>query len=75
MTANTFNEYSEEYNSRNPLDKATLSRCSIIEYDMKDYHLALRYGLDIIKEIDLKGKTPRDIEREVTEYKIANSIK
>jgi len=75
MTANTYNDYSDEYSSRNPLDKATLSRCKVIEYDMKDYHLALRYGLDIIKEIDLEGKNPRDIEREVTEYKIENGIK
>jgi len=70
MTANTFNEYSEEYNSRNPLDKATLSRCSIIEYDMKDYHLALRYGLKYISQIELENKSPREIEREVVNLQI-----
>lgn len=70
MTANTFNEYSEKYSSRNPLDKATLDRCSVIHYDMEDYHLALRYGLKYISQISLANKSPREIEREVTNLKI-----
>jgi len=71
MTANTYNDYSDEYSSRNPLDKATLDRCAIINYDMKDYHLALRYGLKHIKQItDLDTKSPRQIEREVISIQI-----
>lgn len=71
MTANTCNDYSDDYSSRNPLDKATLDRCAIIEYNMKDYHLALRYGLEYIKQItDLDNKSPRQIEREITDMKI-----
>jgi len=71
MTANTCNDYSDDYSSRNPLDKATLDRCAIIEYNMKDYHLALRYGLSYIKQItDLDNKSPRQIEREITNLQI-----
>lgn len=71
MTANTYNDYSDEYNSRNPLDKATLDRCAIIEYNMKDYHLALRYGIKYVAQIsDLDTKSPRQIEREITNIKI-----
>lgn len=73
-TANTL-EYSEQYNSRMPMDKATLDRFHIINYDMKDHHLAIRYGLDYIKQIETKDKTPRQIEREVRQLKIHNELK
>jgi len=73
-TANTL-EYSEQYNSRMPMDKATLDRFHIINYDMKDHHLAIRYGLDYIKQIETKDKTPRQIEREVRQLKIHNELR
>lgn len=73
-TANTL-EYSEEYNSRMPMDKATLDRFHIIHYSMEDHHLAIRYGLDYIKQIQTKDKTPRQIEREVRQLKIHEDLK
>lgn len=73
-TANTL-EYSELYNSRMPMDKATLDRFHIINYTMEDHHLALRYGLEYLKQIDTKNKTPRQIEREVRQLKIHEELK
>ena len=70
-TANTFGEYSEEFNARTPLDKATLSRFKAIEYNLKDYHLAIRYGLNYIKELDIRNLHPRDVERLVRELKVS----
>ncbi len=80
-TANTDGSvFSEEYSSRNPLDKATLSRCKRIEYDLTSAELALRYGFDEVKTVEesliathkeLRDETPRDIERMVVEVKIA----
>lgn len=74
-TANTL-EYSEEYNGRQPLDKATRSRFKIINYDMEDYELAMRYGFKYIKQVDLtvSGQTPRDIERIVRGIRISEDI-
>ena len=74
-TANTL-EYSEEYNGRQPLDKATRSRFLVIRYDMEDYELAIRYGFKYIKQVDLtvRGQTPRDIERIVRGIRISEDI-
>lgn len=72
-TANTLN-YSEDYNSRSPMDKATISRFNIIEYNMKEYELAIRYGLDYISKISTKNKVPREIEREVIKLRIKNEL-
>lgn len=69
-TANTL-EYDEQYNARHPLDRAILDRFKTIEYNMEPYHLALRYGYKYISQIDLEDKTPRAVEREVRELRIA----
>ena len=70
-TANTL-EYSDVYNGRNKLDKATLARSKHIEYNLENHHLAIRYGLEYIKDIkNIDRLEPREIERLVTEAIIA----
>ena len=69
-TANTL-EYNDVYNGRSKLDKATLDRFDIIDANMEEHHLAVRYGLNYIKEIkNINKKSPREVEREVTKAKI-----
>lgn len=69
-TANTL-EYSDTYNGRSKLDKATLARFDIINYKLDQHHLAIRYGLDYIKNIkDIERLEPREIERLVTKQMI-----
>jgi len=69
-TLNTL-EYSDVYNGRSKLDKATITRGKIINANLENHHLALRYGLEYIKNIkDIDRLTPREIEREVTEQLI-----
>lgn len=69
-TANTL-EYSDTYNGRSKLDKATLARFDIINYELDPHHLAIRYGLDYIKNIkDIERLEPREIERLVTKQMI-----
>ena len=66
-TANTL-EYSDVYNGRSKLDKATLARFKHIEYNLENHHLAIRYGLEHIKDIkNIDRLEPREIERLVTE--------
>ena len=66
-TANTL-EYSDVYNGRSKLDKATLARSKHIEYNLENHHLAIRYGLEYIKDIkNIDRLEPREIERLVTE--------
>lgn len=73
-TANTL-EYSDVYNGRSKLDKATLARSKHIEYNLEDYHLALRYGLEHIKDIkNIDRLEPREIERLVTEAIIEKEL-
>ena len=73
-TANTL-EYSDEYNGRSKLDKATITRFSIIDANMENFHLALRYGLKYIKNIaNIDRKSPREIEREVVAQQIQEEI-
>lgn len=70
-TANTL-EYSDVYNGRSKLDKATLARSKHIEYNLENHHLAIRYGLEYIKEIkNIDRLEPREIERLVVEAMIA----
>ena len=70
-TANTL-EYSDVYNGRSKLDKATLARSKHIEYNLESHHLAIRYGLEYIKEIkNIDRLEPREIERLVVEAMIA----
>lgn len=70
-TANTL-EYSDVYNGRSKLDKATLARSKHIEYNLENHHLAIRYGLEYIKDIkNIDRLEPREIERLVTEAIIA----
>ena len=70
-TANTL-EYSDVYNGRSKLDKATITRFKIIKCDLEPHHLAIRYGLDYVKDIqNIDRLTPREIERIVVEKKIA----
>ena len=74
-TANTL-EYDDVYNSRSKLDKATLDRFKIIESDLEDYHLALRYGFKYVKNIkNIDRLTPREVERLVTEAMIEEETK
>ena len=74
-TANTL-EYSDVYNGRSKLDKATLARSKHIEYNLENHHLALRYGLEYIKDIkNIDRLTPREIERLVTEKLIEEELK
>ena len=69
-TANTL-EYDDVYNARSKLDKATLDRFKIIESDLEDHHLALRYGFKYVKNIkNIDRLTPREVERLVTEAMI-----
>lgn len=70
-TANTL-EYSDVYNGRSKLDKATLARSKHIEYNLESHHLAIRYGLEHIKDIkNIDRLEPREIERLVVEEIIA----
>lgn len=64
-TANTYGEYSEEFNARAPLDKATLARFTAIECNLEEHHLAIRYSLKYVSKITVGNKHPRDVEREV----------
>lgn len=69
-TANTL-EYSEKYNSRSPMDKATLARFDVIKYEMEEHDLAMRYGLEYIKVIpNISRLEPREVSRLVTKMKI-----
>ncbi len=73
-TANTL-EYSDVYNGRSKLDKATLARYKIIKYDLEKHHLAIRYGLENIKDIqNIDRLEPREIERIVTEKLIEKEL-
>ena len=73
-TANTL-EYSDVYNGRSKLDKATLARSKHINYNLEDHHLALRYGLEHIKNIkNIDRLEPREIERLVTEAIIEKEL-
>lgn len=73
-TANTL-EYSDVYNGRSKLDKATLARFKHIEYNLENHHLAIRYGLEHIKDIkNIDRLEPREIERLVTEAIIEKEI-
>ena len=73
-TANTL-EYSDVFNGRSKLDQATLSRFKIINCDLEAYHLAIRYGLENIKNIkNIDRLNPRDVERIVTESIIAKEL-
>ncbi len=73
-TANTL-EYSDTYNGRSKLDKATLARFDIINYNLDEHHLAIRYGLDYIKDIkDIDRLEPREIERLVTKQMIKKGL-
>ena len=73
-TANTL-EYSDVYNGRSKLDKATLARSKHIEYNLENHHLAIRYGLEHIKDIsNIDRLEPREIERLVTEAIIAKEL-
>ena len=73
-TANTL-EYSEVYNGRSKLDKATLARSKHIEYNLENHHLAIRYGLEYIKDIkNIDRLEPREIERLVTEAIIEKEL-
>ena len=74
-TANTL-EYSDVYNGRSKLDKATLTRFKIVQCDLEAHHLAIRYGLEHISALEKDNNikfdrlTPREIERLVVERKI-----
>ena len=73
-TANTL-EYSDVYNGRSKLDKATLARFKHIEYNLENHHLAIRYGLEHIKDIkNIDRLEPREIERLVTEAIIEKEL-
>ena len=73
-TANTL-EYSDVYNGRSKLDKATLARSKHIEYNLENHHLAIRYGLEYIKDIkNIDRLEPREIERLVTEAIIEKEL-
>ena len=72
-TANTL-KYDEQYNARQPMDLATIARFSVIQYDMADYEMSIRYGLKYLKQINTQNKTPRDIEREVRKLKIQEGL-
>jgi len=69
-TLNTL-EYSDVYNGRSKMDMATITRGKIINANLEKHHLALRYGLEYVKDIkNIDRLTPREIEREVTEQLI-----
>ena len=73
-TANTL-EFSDVFNGRSKLDQATISRFKIINCDLESYHLAIRYGLENIKDIkNIDRINPREIERLVTESIIENEL-
>lgn len=73
-TANTL-EYSEEYNARAPMDKATIARFKVIHYDMKPHELAIRYGFDYVKDIkNMDRLTPREIEGLVLDKQIEEEV-
>lgn len=73
-TANTL-EYSEEYNARAQMDKATLARFDVIKYNMRGHELALRYGLKYVKQIDgIDSLSPREVARKVNILKIKEEI-
>ena len=73
-TANTL-EFSDVFNGRSKLDQATISRFKVINCDLESYHLAIRYGLENIKDIkNIDRLNPRDIERLVTEAIITKEL-
>lgn len=49
-TANTLS-YSEDYNGRSPLDRATLKRFSLLFYDLTKAEVAIRYGFEDTKDL------------------------
>lgn len=49
-TANTL-MYSEDYNGRSAMDRATLKRFSILFYDLTKAELAVRYGFEETKDL------------------------
>jgi len=82
-TANTLT-YSEDYNARSPMDKATIARFQVVIYNLKEPHLAIRYGLDNIIEakelvntksnVKFKDLPPRDVERIVDNLIISKEL-
>jgi len=82
-TANTLT-YSEDYNARSPMDKATIARFQVVIYNLKEPHLAIRYGLDNILEakelvntksnVKFKDLPPRDVERIVDNLIISKEL-
>jgi hypothetical protein len=52
------------------MDAATLKRFHTINYDLTHAQLAIRYGLEYVKGIDLTNMDPRDVERHVRQTKI-----
>lgn len=68
-TGNTLG-FSEDYNARSKLDRATLARFSKIEYNLTLLDLGERWGGKYINQIsDVANKEPREIQREVRQLK------
>lgn len=66
-TANTLN-YSEDYNGRSAMDRATIKRFSILFYDLTQAEIAVRYGFEETKE--LAGKMTGKKAYSTSEYRL-----
>ena len=68
-TGNTLG-FSEDYNGRSKMDKATIARFSLIEYNLSRLDLGERYGGKHVATIqDISSKDPREIQREIRQLK------
>lgn len=68
-TGNTVG-FSEDYNGRTKMDRATTARFSMIEYNLTLLDIGERWGGSYTKRIkDLENKEPREIQREIRQMK------
>lgn len=68
-TGNTMG-FSENYNARTKLDRATSARFSTVEYNLTLLDIGERWGGSYTKRIkDLESKEPREIQREIRQMK------
>lgn len=68
-TGNTIG-FSENYNGRSKMDRATTARFSMVEYNLTLLDIGERWGGSYTKRIkDIESKEPREIQREIRQMK------
>lgn len=68
-TANTL-MYSEDYNGRSAMDRATIKRFSVLFYDLTGAELALRYGFEDTKDLKITDKKAYN----TSEYQLRHGV-